>query len=488
MDLRRFIELLEREGELARVRAEVDPYLEMAEIADRASKAHGPALLFERPRRGTAGADARLAATASPAMSVLMNQFGSYRRLELALGAPLDAIAQRIAGLLDLQVPSGLVGKVKALGQLKELASFAPKSVKKAAFGEVVVEPPDLARLPVLTTWPGDGGPFITLPVVVTKDREGRRNAGMYRLQVFDGQTTGMHWHIHHDGAANFREADGRLEAAVALGTDPAIAYAATAPLPPGISEFMFAGFLRGEPVELAPCATVDLDVPADAEIVLEGYVDKDETRLEGPFGDHTGYYSLAGQYPVFHVTAMSHRRDPIYPATIVGRPPMEDAYLGKATERLFLPLLRLVQPEIVDMDLPIEGVFHDCAIISIRKSYPGQARKIINACWGMGQMMFTKFVVVVDEHVDVHDYSEVTWRVFNNVDPRRDCLIVDGPLDVLDHSSPYARYGAKMGIDATKTWPEEGHAREWPDELAQDPAVVKRVTERWAELGLPFS
>jgi 4-hydroxy-3-polyprenylbenzoate decarboxylase len=479
VDLRAFIELLEREGELARVRPEVDPYLEMAEIADRASKAHGPALLFESPKRP--------AGEAGPGVRVLMNQLGSYRRLELALGAPLDDIAQRIAGLLELQVPSGLVGKVKALGQLKELASYGPKLVKKAAFREVVVEPPDLGRLPVLTTWPGDGGPFVTLPIVVTKDRQGRQNAGMYRLQVFDGQTTGMHWHIHHDGAANFREADGRLEVAVALGTDPAITYAATAPLPPGISEFMFAGFLRGAPVELAPCATVDLAVPAAAEIVLEGYVDKDERRREGPFGDHTGYYSLADDYPVFHVTAMSHRRDPVYPATIVGRPPMEDAYLGKATERLFLPLLQLVQPDIVDMDLPIEGVFHDCAIISIRKSYPGQARKIMNAVWGMGQMMFTKFVVVVDEHVDVHDYSEVTWRVFNNVDPRRDCLVVDGPLDVLDHSSPLARYGAKMGIDATKTWPEEGHAREWPEELAMDAAVKARVDARWRELGLPF-
>ncbi len=486
VDLRDFISLLEREGELTRVRPEVDPYLEMAEIADRASKAHGPALLFERPVR-RAGVGPLASPPGAARMPVLRIQLGSYRRLELALGAPLDEIAQRIAGLLELQVPSGLVGKVKALGQLKELASYGPKAVKKAAFREVVVDPPDLARLPVLTTWPGDGGPFITLPVVITKDRQGRRNAGMYRLQVFAEQTTGMHWHVHHDGAANFREADGRLEVAVALGTDPAVTYAATAPLPPGISEFMFAGFLRGEPIELAPCATVDLEAPADAEIVLEGYVEKGETRLEGPFGDHTGYYSLADQYPVFHLTGMSHRRDPIYPATIVGRPPMEDAYLGKATERLFLPLLKLVQPEIVDMDLPIEGVFHDCVIISIRKEYPGQARKIMSAVWGMGQMMFTKFVVVVDEHVDVHDYSEVTWRVFNNVDPRRDCLVVDGPLDVLDHSSPYARYGAKMGIDATKTWPEEGHSREWPDELAMDPAVVRRVDERWREFGLPF-
>ena len=480
MDLRAFISLLEREGELVRVAAGVDPYLEMAEIADRASKAGGPALLFEQPR----GRER----TVGPAMPVLMNQLGSFRRLELGLGAPLEDLAARIAGLVDLQVPAGLVGKVKALGQLRELASFSPTVVKKAAWREVSVDPPDLGRLPVLTTWPGDGGPFITLPIVVTKDARGRRNAGMYRLQVFDQCSTGMHWHLHHDGAANYRAAGDRMEVAVALGTDPAITYAATAPLPPGIDEFMFAGFLRGEPVELAKCGTVDLEVPATAEIVLEGYVVKGEARREGPFGDHTGYYSLADDYPVFHVTAMSHRRDAVYPATIVGRPPMEDAYIGKATERLFLPLLRLVQPEIVDMDLPIEGVFHDCAILGIKKAYPGQARKVMNAVWGMGQMMFTKFIVVVDDHVDVHDYSEVAWRVFNNVDPARDCVVVAGPLDVLDHSSPTARYGAKMGIDATKTWPEEGHTREWPNELSMDPDVSARVTARWAEFGLPFT
>jgi 4-hydroxy-3-polyprenylbenzoate decarboxylase len=473
MDLHGFVDLLAREDELAYVDAEVDPYLEIAEIADRASKAHGPALLFRNVREHS--------------LPVLMNQMGSIRRIELGLGAPLEDIAARIADLVELQVPSGLVGKVKALGQLRELASFAPKLTKKAAFREVVVDPPDLARLPVVTTWPGDGGPFVTLPVVVTKDRDGRRNAGMYRLQVFDGQTTGMHWHIHHDGAANYRQSGDRMEVAVALGTDPVVTYAATAPLPPGIDELMFAGFLRGEPVELAPCATVDLEVPANAEIVLEGYVEHGDERVEGPFGDHTGYYSLADSYPVFHLTAMSHRKDPIYPATIVGRPPMEDCYLGKATERLFLPLLRLVQPEIVDLELPLEGVFHNCAILSIRKSYPGHARKIMNAVWGMGQMMFTKFVVIVDEHVDVHDPSEVAWRVFNNVDPQRDCVVVSGPLDVLDHSSPTPRFGAKMGIDATKTWPEEGHPREWPDELAMDPAVKAQVSARWHEFNLPF-
>jgi len=490
VDLRDFIKVLEREGELAHVAAEVDPYLEMAEIADRASKAHGPALLFERPAtvaaaRSPAPANAQRAS--GPPMAVLMNQFGSLRRMELALGAPLDEIARRIGRLVELQVPRGLVGKVKALGQLRELASFAPRTGARSAWTEIVVDPPDLSRLPVLTTWPADAGPFITLPVVVTKDREGRRNAGMYRLQVFDERTTGMHWHVHHDGAANFRAADGRLEVAVALGTDPAVTYAATAPLPSGIDEFMFAGFLRGEPVKLAPCRTVELEVPADAEIVLEGYVEKGELRREGPFGDHTGYYSLADDYPVFHITAMSMRSDPVYPATIVGRPPMEDAYLGKATERLFLPLLRLTVPEIVDMDLPVEGVFQDCAILSIGKAYPGHARKVMSAIWGMGQMMFTKFVVVVDEHVNVHDYSEVTWRVFNNVDPRRDCLIVDGPLDVLDHASPTARYGGKMGIDATKSWPEEGHPREWPDEIAMDASVQARVTQRWHEFKLPF-
>ena len=474
MALRDFIELLRRQGELVEIDAEVDPYLEMSEIADRAVKAHGPALLFTHPK----GHD----------LPVLMNQFGTARRMELALGAPLEQVAARIGGLLDLQMPQGLVGKVKALGQLRELASFAPKVLKHGSFRDVVVEPPDLGRLPVLTSWPGDGGPFITLPIVITKDRAGRRNAGMYRLQVFDAQSTGMHWHVHHDGAANFRESDGRLEVAVALGTDPAVTYSATAPLPPGIDELMFAGFLRGEPVELARCATVDLEAPADAEIVLEGYVQRGEERDEGPFGDHTGYYSLVDRYPVFHITAMSHRRGAVYPATLVGRPPMEDCYLGKATERLFLPLLRLTLPEIVDLELPVEGVFHDCAIVSIRKAYPGHARKVMSAIWGMGQMMFTKFVVIVDEHVDVHDASEVTWRVFNNVDPERDCVIVKGPLDVLDHSSPTPRYGAKMGIDATRTWAEEGHPREWPDELAMDPAVVARVTARWAEFGLPFA
>jgi 4-hydroxy-3-polyprenylbenzoate decarboxylase len=473
MDLRAFIELLRREGELAVVDAVVDPYLEVAEITDRASKAGGPALLFS--------------AAKGSALPVLVNQFGSIRRLELAFGAPLDAVARRVAGLLDLQLPVGVAGRLDGVSLSEELAAFAPRKVDRA-LADVVLDRPDLGRLPVLTSWPGDGGPFITLPVVATKSRDGRRNAGVYRLQVFDAETTGMHWHLHHDGAANFRDSDGRLQVAVAIGTDPLLTYAATAPLPPGIDEFTFAGFLRGEPVELAPCETVDLEVPADAEIVLEGYVQRGEERDEGPCGDHTGYYSEVRRYPVFHLTAMRMQRDAVYPATIVGRPPMEDCYLGKATERLFLPLLQSTLPELVDMELPLEGVFSRCAIVSIRKSYAGHAFSVMNALWGMKQTRLTKFIVVVDEDVDVHDAGEVTWRVFNNVSPERDCLTLPGPQDALEHAGAVAGYGARMGIDATRTWPEEGHLREWPDALAMDPGVVTGVSARWPELGLPFS
>ena len=453
--------------------AEVDPYLEVAEITDRASKAHGPALLF-RSVRGSS-------------LPVLMNQFGSERRLELAFGAPLDAVARRVGALIDLQIPAGVAGRIEGVGPSDELAAFAPRRIERG-LADVVLDRPDLGRLPVLTTWPGDGGPFITLPVVVTKSRDGRRNAGVYRLQVFDAEATGMHWHVHHDGAANFRDSDGRLEVAVALGTDPLVTYAATAPLPPGIDELTFAGFLRGEPIELAACETVELEVPADAEIVLEGYVERGEERDEGPCGDHTGYYSEVGRYPVFHLTAMRMRGDAVYPATIVGRPPMEDCFLGRATARLFLPLLQLTMPELVDMELPLEGVFSRCAIVSIRKAYAGHAFTVMNALWGMKLTRLTKFVVVVDEDVDVHDAGEVACRVFNNVSPERDCLTLPGPQDALEHAGSAAGFGARMGIDATRTWPQEGHRREWPDALAMDPDVVARVTSRWPELGLPFS
>lgn len=476
-DLREFIQVLEKRGLLRRITTEVDPVLEITEITDRVSKQFGPALLFENVK----GSD----------FPVLINAFGSYERMNLALQVnSLEEIADEILSFLQMEVPTSLLGKLRTLPKLAQVSSFLPKLVKSGPCKEVIVkEGPFLDKLPVLKCWPGDGGKFITLPMVFTKDPEtGRRNVGMYRLQVYDGQTTGMHWHIHHDGAENYRRTcrQGKaMEVAVALGSDPAVIYSATAPLPKDIDEMLFAGFLRKQPVELVKCETVDLEVPANAEIVLEGYVDPEERRLEGPFGDHTGYYSLADYYPVFHITCMTHRRNPIYPTTIVGKPPMEDCFFGKATERIFLPLLKLNLPEVVDMNLPLEGVFHNCAIISIRKSYPGHAKKVMSAIWGMGQMMFTKFIIVVDEHINVHNISEVMWKVFNNVDPRRDVMVVDGPLDALDHSSPLAHLGAKMGIDATKKWASEGHPREWPDEIIMLPEIKELVDRKWQEYGL---
>jgi 4-hydroxy-3-polyprenylbenzoate decarboxylase len=472
-DLRQFIELLRSRGELVEIGTEVDPDLEVSEITDRVSKKYGPALLFSNPR----GSE----------MPILINQFGSMGRMQAALGGDsLDDIAERLSQVIEMQVPQGLVKKIKALGKLRDLAGSAPKIVNNGPCQEVVMAEPDLDRLPILKTWPGDGGPFITLPVVFTRDPEtGKRNAGMYRLQKFDSKTTGMHWHIHKDGAENFRAAGGRVEVAVAVGTDPATTYSATAPLPRGLDEMMLAGWLKGSPVEMVKCKTIDMEVPATAEIILEGYVEQGELRREGPFGDHTGYYSLADDYPVFHLTAITHRKDAIYATTIVGRPPMEDCYLGKATERLFLPLVKVTVPEIVDMNLPLEGVFHNCAIISIRKNFPAHAKKVMSAVWGLGMLSLTKFVVIVDEHVDVHDESEVAWRVFNNVDPGRDMMMTEGPLDVLDHASPTANYGTKMGIDATKTWPSEGYTREWPDDIAMTEEVKKLVDDKWSRYGI---
>ena len=471
MDLRTFVDLLREEGELAVVDAPVDPYLEIAEITDRASKAHGPAILF----RSVAGSR----------LPVLVNQFGSDRRLELALGAPLADVARRIAELPELQAADVSSGDaVAAAGD--GLAAYAPTTVSRGMAEALPV--PDLGVLPVLTSWPGDGGPFITLPVVVTKSRDGRRNAGLYRLQVFDARTTGMHWYVDHDGAANYRDAEGRLPVAVAIGTDPLVTYAATAPLPAGVDELAFAGYLRGEPVVLAPCETVDLEVPADADVVLEGYVDPGDLRDEGPCGNHTGYYSEVAPFPVFHVARVRVRPGAVYPSTLVGRPPMEDCYLGTATAALFLPLLRRRLPEIVDVALPLEGVFNRCAVFAIRKSGAGHARRVMGALWGMKQWALTKSIVVVDEDVDVHDAGEVAWRVFNNVDPERDCVMMPGPLDALDLASARPRFGVRMGIDATRAWPEEGHPREWPEVVRMDPAVAERVTGRWPELGLPFS
>jgi 4-hydroxy-3-polyprenylbenzoate decarboxylase len=487
-DLREYVALLEERGELERISVEVDPYLEIGHVTDRVSKRHGPALLFERPK----GSD----------IPVLINAFGSFDRMAWALGVDegtgswhgLDGVGKRLMELLPLDMPASMRGKMSALAGLKDLAGAGAKEIKasKAPVQQRILrgDEVDLTKLPVLTTWPEDGGPFITLPLVVTADpKSGRLNVGMYRMQVFDERTTGMHIHVHHDGAKNMRawEAAGheRMPVAVALGGDPVTIYSATAPAPPIIDEYLFSGIIRGEPVEVVKCVTSDLKVPAHAEIVLEGYVELGERRREGPFGDHTGYYSLADDYPVFHVEAITMREDPIYPATVVGPPPMEDDYLAKATERLFLPVIKAMMPEVVDYDMPLEGVFHNCVIFSIRKEFPGQAFRVMNFAWSMGQMMFTKFVIVVDEHVDPHDYSQVAWRCFNNVDPVRDVLVSKGPLDVLDHSSPHERFGHKMGIDATKPLPEEGHGREWPEELEMDPDVVRRVDELWEELGL---
>lgn len=475
-DLHEFIGVLEGAGELKRIGEPVSPVLEIAEISDRVVKRGGPALLFTN----VSGYD----------MPVLTNIFGSRRRVEMALGASLEAVAGRLESLLQVpEPPAGLVDKIRALPRLAELASFFPRVVRRGPCQEVVQEDFSLEDLPVLQCWPRDAGRFITLPLVFTRDPDtGARNVGMYRLQVYDARTTGMHWHCHKDGAAIFsryRRQQRRMEVAVALGADPVTIYAATAPLPPGMDEMLLAGFLRQEPVELVRCRTVDLEVPAHAEIVLEGYVDPGEDRLEGPFGDHTGFYSPADMYPVFHVTCMTRRREPVYPATVVGRPPMEDAYLGEITERVFLPLIKMQLPEVVDMHLPVEGVFHNLAIVSIRKSYPGQARKVMHALWGMGQMMFTKVIAVVDADVDVRDLAGVRWRVLANMDPQRDLVVTAGPLDALDHAAPVPGYGGHLGIDATRKLPEEGHSRPWPEEITMSEEIIRLVDEKWPRLGL---
>ncbi|WP_366922268.1 menaquinone biosynthesis decarboxylase [Metallumcola ferriviriculae] len=475
-DLQHFIEELDKRGELKRINAPVSNDLEITEITDRVSKDYGPALLFENVK----GYD----------MPVLTNAYGSFERMGFSLGVEdLDDIGAEILTFLQPpEVPSSMIDKLKALPKVAQIANFMPKIVKKGICQEVVHQDPDLSLLPVLKCWPQDGGPFITLPLVFTKDPEsGKRNVGMYRMQVFDSKTTGMHWHLHKHGADHYRgnqAQNQRMEVAVALGGDPAITYAATAPLPKDIDEMFFAGFLRKEPVELVKCKTVDIEVPAHAEIIIEGYIDPSETRLEGPFGDHTGYYSLADQYPVFHVTCITHRKNPVYPATIVGKPPQEDCYLGKATERIFLPLLKMQLPEIKDMNLPLEGVFHNCVILSIKKTYPKHAQKVMNAIWGTGQMMFTKMIIVVDETVDVQNLSEVAWKVFNNIDAKRDLSIVEGPLDILDHASPRANYGHKVGIDATKKWSSEGHTREWPDDIEMSDEIKQLVDGKWKEYG----
>jgi 4-hydroxy-3-polyprenylbenzoate decarboxylase len=524
-DLRDWIKALEKAGELKRISEEVSPELEITEIADRVSKRGGPALLFENLK-------------GHPGHKVFINQFGSERRMAMALGVDrVDEIAERITGLLNMKPPEGLFDKLKMLPQLSALTSAFPKTVpaKDAPCKEVIRRDNlDLNWFPILKCWPHDGGRFITLPCVVTRDpRTGKRNVGMYRMQVYDGQTTGMHWQRQKVAAEHYREllrraaAEGsqfnaksasvtamaesaggavsipdgpigglpqvalgnlkgsRLEVAVAIGTDPATTFAAIVPAPPEVEEYLIAGFLRGKPVEIVQCETVDLQVPAHAEIVLEGYVELGELRSEGPFGDHTGFYTMTDDYPVFHLTCITHRKNPIYAATIVGKPPMEDAWMGKAVERIFLPAMKMQIPELVDIHLPVEAVFHNLMLVSIRKSYPGQARKVMNAIWGLGQAMFTKCIVVVDEDCDVQNIPEVVLRVANNIDPERDIQFTLGPVDSLDHSSRLPNYGSKMGIDATRKWQAEGFTRPWPAMIEMDHATKEKVDAIWAKLGL---
>jgi 4-hydroxy-3-polyprenylbenzoate decarboxylase len=470
-DLRSWIDELRGAGELVEIEAEVDPYLEITEITDRTVKAGGPALLFRNP----AGAEHPL----------LINQFGTERRMCLAFGErSLDSVARRLEDVLEMQPPQGLIEKVKGLGKLKRLADSMPKVVSRGACQEVIVDP-DLDRLPIQHCWPGDPAPFITLPAVITKDpRTGVRNVGMYRMQKIDSRTTFMHWQVHKDGAADWRGMADKLEVAVALGCDPVTTYSASAPLPKHIDEFMLAGFLRGEAVELVKGKTVDLEVPANAEIVLEGYVEKGDVGTEGPFGDHTGYYSPPEPFPVFHLTCMTMRRDAVYSSIVVGPPPAEDAWLGKATERIFLPAVRITVPEIVDYDLPVAGAFHNCVIVSIRKAFPGHAKKVMHAIWGLGMLSLSKSVVVVDEFVDVHDYEQVFFHVCANVDPKRDVMLSEGPLDQLDHAASMYCYGGKLGIDATHKWVSEG-AREWPERIEMTQEVRDLVDRRWEEYGL---
>jgi 4-hydroxy-3-polyprenylbenzoate decarboxylase len=474
--LEAFVRALRGAGELATIEAPVDPRLEIAEITDRVVKAGGPALLF----RNVHGSRFR----------VLTNAFGSERRTAMAFGArSLREVEERMRRTIDLAMPPTAAGK---LGRLASLAaagfSAIPRRVTDAPSQAVVIDPPDLTQLPVLTTWPLDGGPFITLPLVFTRDPEtGRPNVGMYRVQVYDARTAGMHWQRHKQGRAHAAKWGRRIPVAVAIGGDPALTYAATAPLPPIVDELAFAGYLRGAPVRTVKARTIDLDVPADADFIIEGWVDNEDLRVEGPFGDHTGVYSAADLYPTLHVTAITHRRDAIFGATVVGKPPMEDAWLGKTTERLFLPLLQAVVPEIVDYNLPVEGGFHNLAIVAVRKSYPGQAKKVMNALWGLGHMMMlTRCLVVVDHDVDVHDVRGVVWNALNNIDASRDLVVMPGPVDDLDHAGSYElALGHKLGIDATRKGPDEGYARDWPPEIRMDAATRERVTARWAEYGL---
>ena len=475
----KFLDALESRGDLVRVQFPVDPYLEITEIADRVMKRGGPALLFEKVKGSS--------------FPLAINCFGSQERVKLALGANrLESIGEDISTLVkSIPTASSFREKVNLLLKLNRIRNVVPRIISgKCPCQEVIMDKPDLDCLPILTCWPQDGGPFITLPIVITKDPEtGLRNCGMYRLQKFSSGTTGMHWQLHKDGRRIFNKYQAmgkKIEVAVALGGDPVLTYAATAPLPPEVDELLLAGYIKQKPVTLVKGITIDLAVPAEADFIIEGYVDPTEKfKAEGPFGDHTGFYTPREDFPVFHVTCITHRENPVYPTTIVGIPPMEDAYLGWATERIFVPFLKMMFPELVDLHLPIEGGFHNLAVVSVKKTYPGMGTKIMQSLWGMGQMMLTKCLIVVEDDIDIHDMRQLAWYVLSNVDPKRDLVFWQGPLDQLDHAGNFPAYGGKVGIDATKKWKEEGYARQWPEMITMTPEVKKRINEIWDSLGI---
>jgi 4-hydroxy-3-polyprenylbenzoate decarboxylase len=517
--LRDFLDHLEKNDELRRVKVPVDPVLEIAAISDRVMKSPAPHPHAERDKHLGANLGGRALLFESPRQAefpLAINAFGSYWRICQALGCDsLDALADKVSQLIKPEVPTSLMEKMKKGLDFLKLATVPPKSVRSGICQQVILEGDraDLRKLPILQCWPLDGnidsdqvfsrsdadaskpthtgtGRYITLAGIYTRNPDStHRNVGMYRVQVHGPRLCAMHWHMHHDGAKHYRAwkavGESKMPLAVVLGGESVLPYAATAPLPPNVSELLFAGFLNGSGIELVKCKTIDLEVPANAEIVIEGYVDLNQKLYEGPFGDHTGFYSLADFYPAFHVTAITHRRDAIYPATIVGKPPMEDYFIGKATERIFLPLLKMLVPDVIDYNLPMSGAFHNCAVLKIRKEYPQQARRLMHAIWGAGQMSFTKFIVVVDEHVDIHDEQQVLFQVFANVDPLRDVEIVKGPIDILDHASIEYGWGGKIGFDATRKWSGEGQVRTWPRELSFDEMTRSLVEKRWREYGI---
>ena len=479
-NLREFIALLDSNNELKRIDTEVNRNLEITEITDRCVKSDGPALLFENVKGFS--------------QPVVTNLFGTHHRVAMALGVgKTDDLGGKVESILGLikNPPTSIMDKLKALKEANVIARTQPNTVKKAPCQEVVLEGDDanLEMFPHLKCWPLDAGHFMTLPLVISKDPVShRRNIGIYRMQIYGPKSAGLHWQTHKGGAAHMRTGKDlkvqKMEVAIALGSDPCTIWSGSLPLPPDMDEFAISGVLRGKSVNVVKCKTIDIEVPAESEIILEGYVEPGQVRSEGPFGDHTGYYSMQEDYPVFHLNAITHRNNPIYPATVVGRPPSEDFFMGKAAERLMLPALKMTLPEVVDINMPAEGVFHNLVIVSIKKEYPGHANKVMHALWGLGLLMLSKTIIIVDEFVNVQNLSEVTWRVTSNIDPQNDIVFVDGPVDDLDHSSKTPKFGSKMGIDATAKGKMDGRDREWPPDIVMDKEIKDLVDLKWREYG----